>query len=128
MSVAGFSAFFGESPIAKNSQKEPPPPPLVPGGGQGKGLFNEIRKNSQYVSAEILIFDHVGQLIVDIGGVDLEFEAAAVGGLEGDLVQDLFHDGMEASGADILGALVHQGGEVGDFRESFGTELCAKLL
>ena len=40
-----------------------------------------------------------------------------VGALEGDLLQHLLHDGVQAAGADVLGALVDAGGEAGDLFE-----------
>src|SRR5262249_31792278 len=64
----------------------------------------------------------------DIVGIDPKPVAAPVRGLKGDLVQNLFHDGVEAAGPDILGALVDQGRKFGDLLQPIGGEFDLHLF
>ena len=47
-------------------------------------------------------------------GVDLDVLLLQVGAFEGDLLEQLFHDGVQPARADVLGGLVDAGGELGD--------------
>src|SRR5690349_474861 len=71
-------------------------------------------RNSQDITAEVLVLDDIGQLLVHVGGVDLYGFLAHIGSFEGKLVEDLFENGMQAASSDILGLLVHAGGEASE--------------
>ena len=70
----------------------------------------------------------LGQLLLDIPRIHLYFFFDPIRGIERDLVQKSFHDGVQPARADILRALIHQGGDLGDlgdrlFRKKQGDPL-----
>ena len=68
----------------------------------------------QDVAREVLVLRQVGELPVHEGCIDLDRRTTAVGGLEGDLLQHPFHDGVQSPRADVLGALVDRPGDRGN--------------
>ena len=56
----------------------------------------------------------LGQLPLDEGRIDDERLAAAVLGLEADVLEQLLHHRLQPPGADILDRLVHLGGDAGE--------------
>src|SRR5579859_1597459 len=69
----------------------------------------------QNITAEVLVFDDVGELFADVGGVDFYGFLFQVGAGKGNLFEHFFHDGVQAARADVFRALVDLGGEAGDF-------------
>ena len=57
-------------------------------------------------------------MAVDVGSVDADrlavLLAGQVGGLEGDFFEQAFEQGVQASGADVLGLLVDLPGDLGN--------------
>src|ERR1035437_4374793 len=66
----------------------------------------------QNIPAQILVLHNVGQLLADVGGVHSHGFLLQVGAFEGDFLQHLLHDGVQAARADVLGAFVDLGGEL----------------
>ncbi len=64
-----------------------------------------------------------GQLLVDIGLIDHQRLAAAIFRLEAHILQQLFHDGLQAAGADILDLAVHLGRDLRDRADAFGRQV-----
>src|SRR6266404_5945560 len=87
---------------------------------QSASGFREIRFSIyvfqilQDVAAQVLVLDNVGELLVHVGGVDLNIFLLEVGGFEGELVENFFEDGMQAAGANVFGLLIDNGRELGD--------------
>src|SRR3989304_389999 len=80
------------------------------------------------VATEILIPDDVLELLPDIAGIDFHLDPLHVRGLEGDILEEALHDGIEPSRADILGGLVDGGGDSGARLEALpGKALVAPL-
>src|SRR5512145_1891829 len=69
---------------------------------------------SEDVAREVLVLDDVAQALAHARRVDDDGLAAALGRIEGDVVEEALEDGVEAAGADVLGALVHLRGDLGD--------------
>ncbi len=80
-------------------------------------------------------------MLVDIGSVDADrlalLLAGQVGGAEGDLFQQPLEQGVQATGADVLGLLVDLPGDLGDALDAvlekldvqpFGLQQLAVLL
>src|SRR6516164_5964979 len=63
------------------------------------------------VTAEILVLDDVGELLVHVARIDLHRLFFQVRRLEGKLIQHLFENRMQPARPDILCLLVHAGGE-----------------
>jgi hypothetical protein len=93
--------------------------------------------SSEDVAAEVLVFDYVVESARDVVGVDYLVLRLKVWAEEAYLVQDLLHDRVQASRADVLGLLVDADGEAregvdGVFREvkldAFGFEQSLVLL
>src|SRR5207244_7847429 len=70
---------------------------------------------SQNVAAEVLVLNDLGQLLLDVSGVDAHGLLLEIRSFERDLIQKLFHDGMQAPRADILGLLVDRCRQLRDF-------------
>src|SRR5258706_5407858 len=87
---------------------------------QSASEFREIRfciyafRFLQDVAAQVLILDNVGELLVHVGGVDLDVFLLEVGGFEGELIENFLEDCVEAAGADVLSLLVDACGEFGN--------------
>jgi hypothetical protein len=77
--------------------------------GWGKGVSG--LKN---VPRQVLIFRQFAEILLDILPIDAYMGAAAIGGIEGNGFQKPFHDGVQASRADIFGALIHLEGHFGE--------------
>ena len=71
----------------------------------------------QNVAAQILILDDVGELLVHVGGVDLDVLLLQVGRFEGKFIENFFQNGVQAARADVFGLLVDAGGESRDGRD-----------
>src|SRR5262252_1132455 len=67
--------------------------------GRGPWSQNEPRK--------VLVAGDVAEPVANVRGVDRQLLARQVRGLEGDLLEELFHHRIEAPGADVLRARVH---------------------
>src|SRR3989304_5903287 len=69
------------------------------------------------ISAEVFIPEQVPQVLPDIGLVHYYLLPLPLWGGEGELFQDLFHDGIEPAGSYVLHLLVHTAcpeGHLGD--------------
>src|SRR3990172_11080182 len=64
----------------------------------------------EYISAEVFIPEQVPQVLPDIGLVHHYLLPLPLWGGEGELFQDLFHDGVEPAGSYVLHLLVHPAG------------------
>ncbi len=54
------------------------------------------------ILAQVLVLDEGIEDLVDVGPVDDDFHSRELGGVEGDLLHHLFHDGVKPPGADVL--------------------------
>lgn len=72
---------------------------------------------------EVFVFDDAFEFVFDVLGVDDDGFLFEGGGLETEVIQEAFHDGVESSGADILGGLIELVGGVGHFLDAVGCEL-----
>src|SRR5690242_10787922 len=75
------------------------------------------KKVSQNVAAEVLVGDQIAEAITHKGGVHGHGLARALAGGEGDLFEQLLHDRMQPSRADVFDPLVHLlsiAGQLGD--------------
>src|SRR3989344_3242877 len=77
---------------------------------------------SQDVPAEILVFDHVGQVLFHVGGVDDHLLLLQLGRLERHGVQEPLHHGEEPAGADVLGPVVRHHRDRRDLLDRVGRE------
>src|SRR5690606_2185320 len=73
------------------------------------------RAGSEDVTAQVFVARQLGQVAIDVAGVDRQGGAGLVGRLEGNVLEQALHDGVQPPRADILGVLVHV---VGDFRDA----------
>src|SRR5437763_12580043 len=93
----------------------------------GAGLLCRMRKvttatqrhkgsgPSQDVAAQILVLDDIGQHFLNVGRVDADGFLFEIRALERNLVEELFHDRMEAPCPDVLRGFVDGGCEASDF-------------
>jgi hypothetical protein len=65
--------------------------------------------SSKNVAAEVLILDDGCELFADVDGVHFDVFLLEVRAVEGDVFEQLFEDGMEAAGADVLGRFIDLG-------------------
>src|SRR5579863_7307859 len=83
-------------------------------------VFFEFRNSSfefrilQDVAAQILVLYDIGQLFVDVRGIDLDGLFLEVRRFERQFIENFFHDGVQPARADIFGLFVYRGGEFGD--------------
>ena len=77
----------------------------------------------RHVFGQIGVAGDVGELGLDIGGVDDDRVAPALLGLEADVLEQLLQHGREPAGADILDLAVHLGGDPGDRADAVLGEL-----
>src|SRR5271157_639633 len=70
----------------------------------------------QDIAAQVLVLDDIGELLVDVGRVDLHIFLFQIRGFEGKLVENLFKNGVQAARADVFRLLVDAGGEARDGR------------
>src|SRR6185503_14185000 len=73
----------------------------------------------QNVPGEILALRELGKPRVHVGGVHAHLRHLAPR-VEGNLLEELFHDRVQAPRADVLGALVHREGDLGDAPHAIG--------
>ena len=88
-------------------------------GSWGRPLAALEDRVSQDVSAEVLILDDIGQLLLHVGGIYAHGFLFQVRPLKRNLVQEFFHNGMQPSCSDVFGGFVHRRGKLGDFLERF---------
>src|SRR5579862_3412872 len=69
--------------------------------------------SSQNVSAEVLVLHNIRKHLLNIGRVDSDGFLLQIRPFEGNVVEKLLHDGVQAPRADILGAFVYRGGKAG---------------
>src|SRR6267378_4934092 len=74
----------------------------------------EKKRLSKNVACQVLILGKLAEPSVDVGGVDGHRSRAALAGVEGDFLEQLFQHGVKAPGADVLGLLVHLEGDLRD--------------
>src|SRR5712691_5077089 len=68
----------------------------------------------QDVPRDVLVPYDVALPLVDVDGVDRDLLPRETGRIERDLLQELLHDRVEPPRTDVLGAIVHPDGELGD--------------
>src|SRR5688572_15079061 len=71
-------------------------------------------KELENVARQVDIFDDVAESLADIVAVDQELLPGQLVRAEGQIVEQAFENRMQSPCADVLGALVHRGGEAGD--------------
>ncbi len=81
-------------------------------------VLSEFASGSKDIPAQILVFDDFAELFADIGGIEFDGFLFEIGAIERDVFKELFHDGVQATGADVFGVLVDLRGDFGDFDES----------
>src|SRR6266481_1688919 len=74
--------------------------------------FVSVFMSLKDVTREILILEDGGQVSAHVVGVDCDFLAAHLRRGEGDLLEQLLHHRVEPPRPDVLGALVHRGGDL----------------
>ena len=94
------------------------------GGGTTPSPCNVL----QNIAAQILIFHHIGQMFSHVIAVDHQLRAGHVGSVKGNIRQDLFHDGIQTTRADVFGFRVDLFGKGGYFLQPVGTETQLDLL
>src|SRR6185437_11160562 len=72
---------------------------------------------------QILVLCQPVDTLVNIGCVDHDGFAGAIGGGEADFVHDALHHRMQAAGADVFHAGVHLGGDIRDCGNGVGGEV-----
>src|SRR5205085_8747949 len=77
---------------------------------------------SQNIPGQVLVLHDVGQHLRDVPLIDHDDLLNQVGTLEGNLVEQFFHHGMQPPCSDVFGAVVDLGGEVGDAIDGAGSE------
>jgi len=73
-------------------------PALTPAAGGNRA------GRSQNKSAEIGVFGEIADVLMHVGGVDLDCLPGAVGRAEGNIVEHALHHSLQAPSADILDA------------------------
>src|SRR5215813_15658819 len=71
----------------------------------------KVKNVLENIPRQILVLDDAAQLVADVAGVDHYLVAAHFRRIERQRFQQAFHDGVQAPGADVLGVLVHLGGD-----------------
>src|SRR5713101_2188608 len=91
---------------------------------------------SEDVAREVLILEDRLETLAHVGGVDRDLLAVHLRRIEGDLIEQALHHGVQPAGPDALGARVHLGGDAGDLgdrivaeddRHALGREECRVL-
>src|SRR5437660_12560980 len=96
--------------------------PARPRADPGKGLplqemprrRAEKKLSSEYVARQILVLRELAQPGIDVSGVDRHRSRAALAGVKGNFLEQLFQHGVQAPGADVLGLFVHLEGDLRD--------------
>src|SRR5690606_40058498 len=86
---------------------------LLPAGGEKGHPLEDVL-------AEVLVLQEFAEVAVDVGAVDGDALAAAVGGLVAEGVEQALEHGVQATGTDVLLALVDLGGDVGQAVDGVG--------
>src|SRR3979490_1280653 len=82
----------------------------------------EEKLYSENVAGQVLILGEFAEPGVDVRSVDRHRSRAALAGVEGDFLEQLFQHGVKAPGADVLGLLVHLEGDLRDAADGFAAE------
>jgi len=88
----------------------------------------QSRAASEDESREVLVLNHVGKARLDVGAVDDHVLVAHLRGVEGELVEQAFEDGVEAPRADVLGAIVDRLGHGRDLVDGLVAHLDLESL
>src|SRR5438105_14835541 len=88
----------------------------------------EKKLSSEYVAREVFVLPELAQPGVDVSGVDRHRSRAALAGVEGNFLEQLFQHGVQAPGADVLGLLVHLERDLRDAANGFRAELHLQAL
>src|ERR1700737_1932738 len=83
-------------------------------GGARVSLIHFEFRSLKNVAAQILVLDDFRELLGHVGGIDLHIFLFQVGSLKGELVENLFQNGVQAARADVFGLFVDAGGKFGD--------------
>src|SRR5262249_2108819 len=108
--------------------------PFLPQAGEKTDSRRQMRERTirrirlQNIAREILVLRNRVEHAVDVSGVDAQALVLQLGRVERHLVEQLFHDGVEPARADVLGAIVDEGGDVGDALDGVGRELQLDVL
>src|SRR5690606_39985010 len=104
-----------------------PPSPRLRGEGKGGAPLSpacgEKGASLEDVAGEVGVLDEVAEVLVDVGAVDGDGVAIAIGGLVAEGVEQALEHGVQAAGADVLLALVDLRGDVGEALDRVAREV-----
>ena len=75
------------------------------------------RRSLENISAQILILDDIGELLADVVSIHSNRLFLQIRPFERHFLQQLFHNGMQPPGADVLGAFIDLRGEARHLRQ-----------
>src|SRR2546426_1653763 len=88
----------------------------------------EKKRPSKNVARQVLVLRQLAEPSVDVRSVERHRSRAALAGVEGNLLEQLFQHGVKPPGADVLGLLVHLEGDLRDAADGFRPELHLQAL
>ena len=91
-------------------------------------LFTLSEYRLQYISAQVLVLNDIGQFFPDICPVDIEFCMRLLRRLEGNVLKELFEYSMQPSGAYVLSFIVHKCRDLGDLVDRIIREIDLYVL
>src|SRR5438309_11945228 len=88
----------------------------------------EKKLSSENVARQVLVLRELAQPGVDVSSIDRHRSRAALAGVKGNFLEQLFQHGVQAPGADVLGLLVHLEGDLRDAADGFRPKLHLQAL